>query len=82
MIFRDFLKDLEGQKLSLIVASAAGGIHVLVNAGSIMGEKCTLLRVEEDFIVLEFVKTSMFNASKMLYIPISMVYCDFAGDKK
>ena len=82
MTYRDFLKDLEGQKLSYISASAAGGVHVLVNSGSIMGEKCTLLRVEEDFIVLEFVKTSIFNAAKMIYVPIAMVYCDFAEEKK
>jgi hypothetical protein len=81
MIYRDFLKDLEGQILSHFPATS-GGVHILANESSLIGTKCTLLRVEEDFIVLEFVKTSIFNSSKMLYIPISMVYCDFADEKK
>ncbi len=81
MTFKDFLKDLEGQKLSY-TPNPTTGQHALVNAGSIMGEKCTLLRVEEDFIVLEFIKTSIFNSAKMIYVPISMVYCDFAEEKK
>lgn len=80
MIYRDFLKDLEGQALGHIPATS--GIHILVNVDSVMGAKCTLLRVEEDFIVLEFIKTSIFNSSKTLYIPIAMVYCDFAEEKK
>ena len=79
MTYRDFLKDLEGQKLSY---GYTPGQHALYNEDSMMGTKCTLQSVEDDFIVLEFVKTSIFNVSKTIYVPINAVYCDFSGEKK
>ena len=79
MTYRDFLKNLEGQKLSYYNTP---GQHALFNENSIMGEKCTLQSVEDDFIVLEFIKTSIFNVSKTIYVPINAVYCDFSGEKK
>ncbi len=79
MIFRDFLKELEGQKIGHVPATS--GIHILVNVDSVMGAKCTLTRVEDDFIVLDFKKEGIFSSTKTLYVPISMVYCDFAEVK-
>ncbi len=84
MTFRDFLKDLEGQEL-YYVPDPATGQHVLSSVSSALSgkTKCTLLRVEEDFVVLDFKKDGMFSApEETLYISINAIYCSFPPAKK
>ena len=81
MTYRDFLKDLEGQKL---YHSYLQGIHTLTTVKHYGHMECTLLRVEEDFIVLGFKLDSMLSkAAWTSYAPITSVHCaPFLEEKK
>ncbi len=78
MTYRDFLKDLEGQKLYY---ATTPGVHILKKEKYGAYQECTLLRVEDDFIVLGFEK-SMFSKGMTLYAPITSVHCEFPEEKK
>jgi hypothetical protein len=79
MIYRDFLKDLEGQKLYY---ATTPGIHILKREKYGAYTECTLLRVEDDFIVLGFEKNGIFTKALTLYAPITSVHCEFPEEKK
>ena len=82
MTYRDFLKNLEGQKL--YYGTTASGVYMLRKERDASAhQECTLLRVEDDFIALEFEKRGMLSTKLLtLYAPITSVHCEFPEEKK
>ena len=82
MTYRDFLKNLEGQKL--YYGATISGVYILRREREgVVNQECTLLRVEDDFIALGFEKRGMLSTKLLtLYVPITSVHCEFPEEKK
>jgi len=79
MTYNEFLKNLEGKTLYHFLN--ASGVNNLSLKEKIGYTKCELNFVGTDFLVLNFVKESMFTSNKTLAIPLGLVVCELLPEK-
>ena len=74
MKYRDFLKEFEGKEIYYFPSN---GTIFLCSKEKMGYTKCTLNIVGEDFILLNFIKDSMFTSNKSLSIPLGLIIFEF-----